>query len=199
MLGIQARNVNAAFRTPLKWLQPATSWHSYRHFPGITPYDGGREIMGRSSVARYINAFFEERVEQLFDLANLVEQIFSAAGLDYRVIGGLAAYLYIEESQPEAGRLTQDVDIAVRRADLDRIAQAAERFGLAYRHVAGIEMLVQAEKLSARRAVHLIFAGEKVRPEYPEPTPNLGRCEELRGLRLIPLGDLVRTTLTSFQ
>ena len=55
-------------------------------------------------MSRFINAFFEERVEQLFDLAALLERIFSSAGLDYRVVGGLATYLYVEESAPEAGR-----------------------------------------------------------------------------------------------
>lgn len=150
-------------------------------------------------MAEFVNTFFEERVEQLFDLAGLVEQIFSSAGLDYRVVGGLAAYLYVEECEPDAGRLTKDVDIAVRREDLKSIAKAAEPFGLQYRHVAGNDMLVQAGQPSARRAVHLVFTGEKVRAEYPEPTPQLGPYRQLRGLRLIPLADLVRMKLTSFR
>ena len=150
-------------------------------------------------MAVFSNTFFEERVEQLFDLAGLAEQIFSSAGLEYRIVGGLAAYLYIEEVEPDAGRLTKDIDIAVRREDLERIAKAAEPFGLVYRHVAGVDMLVRADQPSARRAIHLVFSGEKVRPEYPEPTPDLGPCRELRGLRLIPLPDLVRMKLTSFR
>src|SRR5450432_700964 len=122
----------------------------------------------------FSNTFFEERVEQLFDLAGLVERIFSSAGLEYRVIGGLAAYLYVEEVEPDAGRLTKDIDIAVRREDLERIVRAAEPFGLRHRHVAGVDMLVQADQPSARRAIHLVFTGEKVRPEYHELTPELG-------------------------
>ena len=101
-------------------------------------------------MAEFVNTFFEERVEQLFDLAGLVEQIFSSAGLDYRVVGGLAAYLYVEECEPDAGRLTKDVDIAVRREDLKSIAKAAEPFGLQYRHVAGNDMLVQAGQPSVK-------------------------------------------------
>ena len=65
-----------------------------------------------------VNAFFEVRLEQLFDLAGLAEQLFSSGGLEYRIAGGLAAYLYIEEREPDAGRLTKDIDIVVRRADL---------------------------------------------------------------------------------
>jgi hypothetical protein len=150
-------------------------------------------------MAVFINTFFEARVEQLFDLAGLVEQIFSSAGLEYRVVGGLAAYLYVEEREPDAGRLTKDIDIAVRREDLERIAKAAEPFGLQHRHVTGLDMLVQAAKPSARRAVHLVFTGEKVRPEYLEPTPELGSYRQIRGLRLIPLADLIRMKLTSFR
>jgi hypothetical protein len=44
-------------------------------------------------VAVLVNIFFEKRVEQLFDLADRIEQAFSSAGLEYRVVGGLAAYL----------------------------------------------------------------------------------------------------------
>ena len=147
----------------------------------------------------FVNTFFEKRVEQLFNLAAKVEQAFSAAGLDYRVAGGLAAYLYVEESEPEAGRLTKDIEIAVRREDLDRIAKAVEPFGLQYRHVAGVDMLIQADKPSVHRAVHLVFAGERVRPDYPEAAPPLRPARVIQGIRLVPLADLVRMKLTSFR
>ena len=73
------------------------------------------------SVSTYVNSYFEERVDRLFDLAEMVERAFSTAGLEYRVVGGLATYMYVEESAPDAGRLTRDIDIAVRREDLLRI------------------------------------------------------------------------------
>jgi hypothetical protein len=146
-----------------------------------------------------VNQFFEKRVEQLIDMAELVERIFCSAGVEYRIVGGLAVYLYVEEVEPDAGRLTKDIDIAVRREDLDRIAQSAARFGMELRHVAGIDMLVHQDQPSARRAVHLVFSGEKVRPEYLAATPTLGPPKLVRGFRLIPLADLVRMKLTSFR
>ena len=42
-------------------------------------------------MAVFVNTFFEKRVDQLFDLARRVEEAFSAAGLEYRVVGGLGA------------------------------------------------------------------------------------------------------------
>src|SRR4029079_11439057 len=128
----------------------------------IDPWDNS----SGPAVDVFVNTFFEKRVEQLFELAERVEKAFSSAGLEYRIIGGLATYLYVEEVEPDAGRLTKDIDIAVRRADLERIKQAVEPFGLQYRHGAGVDMLVQAGEPSARRAVHMIFAGEKVRQDY---------------------------------
>jgi hypothetical protein len=60
-------------------------------------------------------------------------------------------------------------------------------------------MLVQAGESSARRAVHLIFTGEKVKASYPEAAPSLGLGRKLHGVRLVPLADLVRMKLTSFR
>lgn len=147
----------------------------------------------------FVNAFFEKRVKQLFELAELVEKAFSSAGLDYRVVGGLAAYLYVEEAAPDAGRLTKDIDIVVRREDLEKIAKAVEPFGLQYRHAAGVDMLVQKGQPSARRAVHMVFTGEKVRQEYLEPAPEMGTGRTIQGVRLVPLADLIRMKLTSFR
>ena len=147
----------------------------------------------------FVNSFFEKRVEQLFELAERVDRAFASAGLDYRIVGGLAAYLYVEEADPDAGRLTRDIDITVRREDLPKIAEAVEPFGLQYRHVAGVDMLVQSGAPSARRGVYLIFTGEKVRPDYLEPAPELGPYRTIRALRIVPLADLVCMKLTSFR
>ena len=38
----------------------------------------------------FVNTFFEERLQDLFSLAARVGQAFGAAGIEYRVIGGLA-------------------------------------------------------------------------------------------------------------
>ena len=147
----------------------------------------------------FVNTFFEERLQDLFNLAARVEKAFRAAGLEYRVVGGLAAYLYVEEAESDAGRLTKDIDILVRRQDLRRIAEAVEPFGLEYRHAAGVDMLVQKGAPSARRAVHMIFEGEKVRPEYSEAAAKIGEGRQIQGIPVIPIADLVTMKLTSFR
>ena len=44
-----------------------------------------------------------------------------------------------------------------------------------------------------------MFSGEKVRPEYPEPTPVISDGRTLQGVRVTSLEDLVRMKLSSFR
>jgi len=45
----------------------------------------------------------------------------------------------------------------------------------------------------------MVFTGEKVRQEYPEPAPGLGSPRSLKGVRLISIADLVIMKLTSYR
>jgi hypothetical protein len=58
-------------------------------------------------VELFVNTFFEKRLE-LFDLAQRVEAAFAAAGLEYRVVGSLGTYLYVEEAESDAEHLTKE-------------------------------------------------------------------------------------------
>lgn len=95
--------------------------------------------------------------------------------------------------------MTKDIDILVRREDLPRIKQAAESVDLEYRHTAAVDMLVQKGKPLARRAVHMIFEGEKVSAEYSEPATGIGEGRAILGIPVISVADLVKMKLTSFR
>jgi hypothetical protein len=143
---------------------------------------------------------YDKHLEQLTDVARRVCRALEAAGINYRIIGGLAVLFHVQARDPLAARLTKDVDIAIDRADLPRIAEAIRPIGLEYRHVAGVDMLVDAQQPKARSAVHLVFVGEKVRAHYLEPVPDFSNpsvTEE--GIALAPVADLVRMKLTSFR
>ena len=51
----------------------------------------------------------------------------------------------------------------------------------------------------ARDAVHVVFAGKKVREEYPEPVPEIDEYELIQDTRTLPFEQLVRMKLTSFR
>jgi hypothetical protein len=139
-------------------------------------------------------------VEQLFEVLNRVGSALREAGIEYRVIGGLAVYLHVSERDELAARMTRDIDLAVNRSDLDRIAAAVRPYGFALRHVAGIDMLVDAAKPSARSAVHLVMAGERVRPTDIAPIPEFSiPVETSEGILIVPVADLLRMKLTSYR
>jgi hypothetical protein len=96
-------------------------------------------------------------------------------------------------------RNTQDVDILIRREDLPAAIAAMSKAGFVHRHAAEFEVLLDGPAAKARDAVHLVFAGEKVRPEYLLPTPDVGESERTVSFRLLSLESLVRMKLTSFR
>jgi hypothetical protein len=98
-----------------------------------------------------------------------------------------------------AVRNTQDVDILLRRSDLDAAAAALAKAGFVRRHVAGIEMFLDGPGAKAREAVHIVLAGEKVRPDYVAPAPDVSESEQAEFFRLLTLEALVRMKLTSFR
>jgi len=143
---------------------------------------------------------YDQHVEQLFEVLQRVTAALRKAGIEHRVVGGLAVFLHVSEKDPLAARLTRDIDLAVDRGDLGRIAQAVRPFGFEYRHSAGIDMLVDAAQPSAKSAVHLIMVEEKVRPHYPETVPGFSAPVETKEhILLAPVEDLVRMKLTSYR
>ena len=147
-----------------------------------------------------VNTVYESKVNQLRDIAVRLHGALQASGIRYQVIGGFAVFCHVDRIDPLAARLTRDVDVAIEREDLNRITEAAKTIGLSYRHVAGVDMLVDASAPEARSAVHLIFTKEKVRAEYLEPMPGLTEPTLTAGGFLIaPVADLVRMKLTSFR
>lgn len=142
----------------------------------------------------------DTHLEQLFKLLERLHSALESAGIEYRVIGGLAVFFQVSARDHDAARVTRDVDIAVDRSDLDRIAKAVESFGFRHRHVAGIDVLVNAENPKAKSAVHLVFIREKVRPGDLAAIPGFSEpTKTIEGFLLAPVPDLVRMKLASFR
>ena len=122
-----------------------------------------------------------------------------SAGIPYAVVGGNAVAAWVASVDPAAVRNTQDVDILLRRADLDAATRALEGAGFVRRRVAGIEIFLDGPNAKARDAVHVVISGEKVRAEYVAPTPDVAESTKLDRFRILLLESLVRMKLTSFR
>ena len=109
-------------------------------------------------------------------------------------------YLHVNARDETAARLTRDVDVAVRREDLARIGAAVEPAGFQLRHAGGVDLLIDERSPKRSSAVHFVFLGEKVRPDYLVPVPDASPIERTEeGFHLAPVADLVRMKLTSFR
>jgi hypothetical protein len=122
-----------------------------------------------------------------------------SAGVPYAVVGGNAVAAWVATVDPAAVRNTQDVDILLRRADLDSAEKALSAAGFVRRHVAGMDMFLDGPDARPRDAVHVVIAGEKIRPEYAESAPDVTQTVKPEQFRVIALETLVRMKLTSYR
>lgn len=121
------------------------------------------------------------------------------AAVPYAVIGGSAVASWVSRVDEAAVRFTQDVDILLRRADLPAATRAMEAAGFRYRHAAGVHMFLDGPDGKFRDAVHVIFAGEKVREEYVAAAPDVDDSEPGEEFRVVTLEALVCMKLTSYR
>ena len=149
---------------------------------------------GDVSWERMIRAVEKVR-ERLLRAASALEK----AGIPYAVAGGNAVAAWVSRVDEAAVRNTQDVDVLLRRSDLDAAKTAMAEAGFVYRRAAGVEMFLDGPGAKARDAVHVVFAGEKVRPEYAAPAPDVSESEQAASFRVVGLESLVRMKLTSFR
>jgi hypothetical protein len=138
-------------------------------------------------------------VEKVRDRLRRAVAALEVAGIPYAVIGGNAVAAWVSEVDEAAVRATQDVDILLRRADLERAKAAFAKAGFIYRHVKSIDMFLDGAGAKARDAVHIIFAGEKVRPESLMAAPDVEDLKPTHSFRVVDLEPLLRMKLTSYR
>ncbi len=142
-----------------------------------------------------MNEAFQKVQERLRRATAILEH----SGLPYAVIGGNAVIHWINQANPAAYRFTQDVDVLIRREDLPGVTKAMEAAGFRYRHVRGIDLFLDGPVNKVQDAVHLLFAGEKVRPNDLAPTPSVEESIPGEAFQVLGLEALVRMKLTSYR
>lgn len=151
-------------------------------------------MLGEFSWERMIRAVEKVR-ERLLRATAALEK----AGVPYAVIGGNAVAAWVARVDESAVRNTQDVDLLIRRADLDAAIAALTPAGFIWCHVASLDLFLDGPQAKARDALQVIFAGEKVRPEYVLSAPEVTESEQADAYRVLTLEALVRMKLTSYR
>jgi hypothetical protein len=141
----------------------------------------------------------ESAVEVVKDRLMRVVRALNVANVPYAVIGGNAVQHWVSQVDESVVRNTRDVDIILNEVDLDRAIVALEAVGFIYRRAAGVTMFLDGPNAKARDAVQVLFAGKKVREEYPEPVPLIDEFDLMGEAHTLPFERLVIMKLTSFR
>ena len=144
-------------------------------------------------------------VEKVRDRLLRAVRALETVKVPYAVAGGNAVAAWVSRVDEAAVRNTRDVDILLRRADLEAARRALEAAGFVYRRVSslgqpgGLDLFLDGPNASARDAVHVLFAQERIRPDSPAPSPDVTESEAGDQFRLVSLQGLVRMKLTAFR
>lgn len=138
-------------------------------------------------------------VEKVRERLERATRALESKSVPYAVAGGNAVAAWVSRVDEAAVRNTQDVDILLRRTDLPAAISALQAAGFVYRHSAGIDMFLDGPRAKARDAVHVVFAAEKVRPDYVRTAPDVDESEVSAKYRVLTLAALVTMKLTSFR
>ena len=144
---------------------------------------------------RRMDRAVEKIQERLEKTARTLEQ----AGVPYAIIGGNAVRAWVAQADEAAVRTTRDVDILLRRSDWAAAQVAMEAAGFVYRHAAGIDMFLDGPDARARDAVHVLYAGEKVKPDDLVAAPDVSESVDIEAHRTLTLEALVRMKLNAYR
>jgi hypothetical protein len=135
-------------------------------------------------------------LDEVTDRLQRITRALEEAGVPYALVGGQAVALWVATRDPGAVRTTKDVDIMLNRADLGRARAAALSVGMDYFEVLGVGMFLERADANPRRAVHLLWAGEKVTADCALPSPAIeDRLVLEPGKAVVSLAGLVRMKL----
>jgi Uncharacterised nucleotidyltransferase len=118
-------------------------------------------------------------------------------GVPYAVVGGNAVASWVATIDEGAVRNTRDIDLLVRRSDLPAITAALEQAGFVGGDLLDVVMFRDGAEGKPSEAVHLLFAGEKTRPDHPLPAPEIQTVHDPANFRVIALEALVTMKLMS--
>jgi hypothetical protein len=151
-------------------------------------------VTGPFSLERAVSAAEKVRQRLLKTAAALKD-----AGVPYAVVGESAVALWVSSADEAAVRNTRDVDILIRRTDLEAARATLESAGFVHRHVAGMDVFLDGPDAKPRDAVHIVFANEKVRSLEPLANPDVTESEQTDQFCVLALEALVRIKLTAFR
>ena len=137
-----------------------------------------------------------ERVkERLYRSTGALEK----AVIPYAVVGGNAVAEWVGRVDEGAVRNTRDVDILIRRADLEYVKAALAPAGFVYCQSFGVDMFLDGPEGRPTEAVHIHYEHEPIAPNHSACSPSLNATERLHGVQVLSLAPLLEMYLSGFR
>lgn len=136
-------------------------------------------------------------VEKVRERCDRATKALDAAGLDYAVVGGHAVANWVASVDETLVRNTRDVDILVRRTDLDAVKRAMDTIGYDFAETSNVSLFFERPNGKPSEGIHLLFSGEKVKATDPVPAPDVTESEQGAAFRVLSLEALVRMKLVA--
>jgi hypothetical protein len=164
--------------------------------PNLPANDSQRWIAQTVGMGVEILDRMERAVANVRERPIRATQALNRAGVPYAVVGGNAIASWVATVDEGAVRNTRDVDILVRRTDLDAVTSAFENAGFVATTSFGITMFRDGKQGKPSEAVHLLFSGEKTKPDHVLPAPDIQTIEDPANFRVLKLDSLLLMKLT---
>ncbi|MCP4246824.1 MAG: nucleotidyl transferase AbiEii/AbiGii toxin family protein [bacterium] len=139
-------------------------------------------------------------VNRVEELLRRVAKALESASVPYAVIGGNAVAAWVASVDEGAVRATKDVDLLIRRSDLAAVSDAFRPLDLTHVEVHGVSMFLDRRRPNPKTGVHLVFAGELVRPHETHAPPDpAGAVPGAGGYQVVDLPALVSMKLQAYR
>ena len=125
--------------------------------------------------------------------------VLKSANIPCAVAGGNAVAAWVARVDRAAVRNTQDVDILIRRSDFQAAKEALESSDFFYQVIFGEDCFLDQPDQNPRGAAHLLFAGEKVKPDDLLPNAEITEREPAEQYDILQLESLVRMKLNTHR
>jgi hypothetical protein len=97
------------------------------------------------------------------DRARRFAEACHAEGIPFNVCGGMAVMAWVASINPDFIRTTKDVDVIMRRGDMQRAADALPQHGFFFAETNGVPMFLDGADGTPKHAVHVVVVGERRR------------------------------------
>lgn len=142
----------------------------------------------------------ERAVEKVRERLLKTCRALEGANVPYVVIGGNAVAVWVGSKDEGAIRNTKNVDILLDRRDWDRAVAAMSAAGFDAGEVEGVTVFLDRTDPMPSRGVHVIFAGERIKPSDPYLAPQVVKgIRSPEGVDAISLRELLILKLIAFR